>query len=332
MFLVRSGAADGYDKLVNELGGNPVKLVRRAGLSTAQFRNPNTYIAYPKLAELLELGASACARADFGLLLASRQTSTVLGDLPLLLSRHRSSGAALDEINQYLYLHARGVRLEQREIGDEVELKLQFDISSRLGINQLLQLSIGHLANFTTDIMGLEKGSLTLHLCQEMPVELAAAGSRLPYPRVSFGAGSDSVRVPSRWLRKPSRWDEQALRSHLQDYLSQLEQRYPDNLPDQVREVAGRILPSGECSLERVAATLDLHPRVLQKRLKKLGSSYGDLLQQTRREIAEQHLRHGSMSITELALNLGYADVSVFSRHFRKWTGRSPRQWQQHVR
>jgi hypothetical protein len=36
----------------------------------------------------------------------------------------------------------------------------------------------------------------------------------------------------------------------------------------------GHMLPIGECRIERVAATLDLHPRVLQKRLKQLGSSY----------------------------------------------------------
>jgi AraC-like DNA-binding protein len=35
------------------------------------------------------------------------------------------------------------------------------------------------------------------------------------------------------------------------------------------------------------------------------------------------------MSVTDLALNLGYADVSVFSRHFKQWTGLSPRNWQQ---
>ena len=45
-------------------------------------------------------------------------------------------------------------------------------------------------------------------------------------------------------------------------------------------------------------------------------------------EIAEQHLRYRSMAVTELALNLGYADVSVFSGNFRQWTGLSPRAWQ----
>jgi AraC-like DNA-binding protein len=123
--------------------------------------------------------------------------------------------------------------------------------------------------------------------------------------------------------------DPEALRRHFEEYAQFLQTRYPDCLQDQVRDIIGQALPSGECSLERVAATLELHPRVLQKRLQQEGSSYVKLLQDTRLTIAREHLRVGSMSITDLALNLGYADVSVFSRNFRRLTGMSARQWQQ---
>lgn len=44
------------------------------------------------------------------------------------------------------------------------------------------------------------------------------------------------------------------------------QRRYPDNLQAQVREIIGQSLPSVECCLGRVATTLELHPRVLQKR------------------------------------------------------------------
>jgi AraC-like DNA-binding protein len=122
------------------------------------------------------------------------------------------------------------------------------------------------------------------------------------------------------------------LSEHLRSYLAALQQRYPDNLCDQVRDVIGKLLPSGECSLEQVAATLDLQPRVLQLRLKRERSSYGELLRETRRDVAEQHLRHGSLSVTDLALKLGFAETSVFSRSFKAWTGQSPREWQRNHR
>ncbi|MDG2678283.1 AraC family transcriptional regulator, partial [Vibrio parahaemolyticus] len=49
--------------------------------------------------------------------------------------------------------------------------------------------------------------------------------------------------------------------------------------------------------------------------------------QQVRQDFAEQRLSENIQSITDIALQLGYAETAVFSRHFRRWTGKSPRQW-----
>jgi len=328
MFLVRSGAIEGYEKLVTELGGNPVQLMQDVGLNQTQFRNPNTYISYSRLAELLEITASACNRPLFGLLLARRQTSSVLGDLPVILSQHVTVRKALEDTDRYLYLHARGVKLQQQTRGDNLELGLAFEISSPRGLDQLIQMSTGHLADFTAELLNIDKYSLPLFLRQHAPGHSAQRPEQPFYTRIQFNADNNCIRIPKRWLDRKSHRNEQAIREHFADYLRRLQQRYPDNLQDQVRDLVGRILPGGECSGERVAAALGLHPRVLQKKLQQQGTSYSKLLRETRMEIAEQHLRHKTMGITDLALNLGYAEVSVFSRNFKQWTGLSPRQWQ----
>ena len=88
------------------------------------------------------------------------------------------------------------------------------------------------------------------------------------------------------------------------------------------------MLASGDCSLEHVAASLDLHPRMLQLKLRKLDVSYTQIMRSIRQTLAEDHLRRKTMSVTDLALNLGYADASIFSTQFKAWTGLSPKQWQ----
>ena len=40
MFLIRIGAIDGYERLVTDLGGNPVQLLAEVGFSPAQLRDP----------------------------------------------------------------------------------------------------------------------------------------------------------------------------------------------------------------------------------------------------------------------------------------------------
>ena len=210
-----------------------------------------------------------------------------------------------------------------------MEVGLSFDITSPLGLAQLRQLSVGQLEKFLVELLSIREPvrSFTPLLQQRSCApELTRLDARL-LSRIRFEAAVDGVRFPKRWLERQSHFNPETVRKHFQEYMQTLQQRYPDNLQDQIRDILAQLLPSGECSIERVAAALDLSPRVLQKRLKNEQTSYSSLLRQTRRVIAEQHLQHRTMSITDLALYLGYADVSVFSRHFRSWTGVSPRQW-----
>ncbi|BAN98602.1 hypothetical protein E05_38360 [Plautia stali symbiont] len=45
--------------------------------------------------------------------------------------------------------------------------------------------------------------------------------------------------------------------------------------------------------------------------------------------MATHYLQQRQLPISEMALLLGYSEVSAFSRAFRRWFGISPRQWRQ---
>ena len=327
MYLVRSGAAAGLEELVRALGGNPVEITRSAGLSPSQFRDPDNYIAYDKLAELLEICSRRCEAPLFGLLLAQRQSSTVLGALPVIVSQQSTVGAALDAVSRYLYLHASGVHINRELRGHVARLTLAMDFDSPLGIDQLMQMSVGHLATFIAGLVNADRFGMTLHLRQSPP-EASTDLRESMFRRVRFGESFDGINVDVQKFNSRPHADEFALNEHLRGYIEQLQHRYPDDLEHQVKDVIGRLLPVGECSIERVAATLGMHPRTLQSRLRDDRKSYREILQETRQGLAEHHLRYSAGSITDLALQLGYAEVAVFSRHFKRWSGMSPREWQ----
>ena len=85
-------------------------------------------------------------------------------------------------------------------------------------------------------------------------------------------------------------------------------------------------LPEGEPALADAASLLNMSVRSLQRRLKEESLTWQQLIENTRRVLVERHLRQPGMSITQLAFLLGFADVSSFSRAFRKWYGASPSQ------
>jgi len=187
-------------------------------------------------------------------------------------------------------------------------------------------MSIGQLYNHLVS-NGSPDHRISIHLQQPEPPQ---------YEKVSgyqnllvFGSDFDGVQFPTILSNYQLNQDSDILRDYFQQRIQMLEELYPNSLPSQLRYLFTNALASGDCSLTQVAASLNLHPRVLQKRLSAEGTSFSKLLQQTRQDIACQHLRSSNIAITDLALKLGYAEVAIFSRHFKRWTGLSPQQWRQ---
>jgi len=70
--------------------------------------------------------------------------------------------------------------------------------------------------------------------------------------------------------------------------------------------------------------------RSLQRRLNDEGTSYKDLLDETRRELASHYMAESHRSINEITYLLGFSEPSNFSRAFRRWTGCSPSAYREH--
>ncbi len=76
--------------------------------------------------------------------------------------------------------------------------------------------------------------------------------------------------------------------------------------------------------LEPVAATLDVHPQTLRRRLSKEGTSFSELKGQVRRDVALHFLGKQGLSIEEIAHRAGFSESSAFIRAFKGWTGVTP--------
>lgn len=324
MHLIRTGALMGYAAMVSKLGHNPIRLLEQVGFTSAQLRNPNNYVSYQKMADLLDITAAQCNDALFGLRLASTQNALVTGELAYSIGMQPTIGDSLRYANKHLALHAQGAHFDEQLRGDITRWCFYLDFTNDWGLQHLIQMSIGQVSN--TWVNGSTPDHrLSMHLQQAEPYQYQAVNNYQNY--IVFNSDFDGIQFPSAWSAYKIDQDPAILRDYFQQRVQLLEQLYPDSLPLQLKYLFTDALASGECSLQYVAASLDLHPRVLQKRLQDEGTSFSELLQQTRQDIACQHLRGSNIAITDLALKLGYAEVAIFSRHFKRWMGASPRQW-----
>ena len=101
--------------------------------------------------------------------------------------------------------------------------------------------------------------------------------------------------------------------------------RFSDSrVTHRARQVICRLLPQGEPRRETVAQSLHLSERTLQRRLDEEGTSFQQLLDDTRRALAEQYLARADLALLEVAYLLGFADPSNFFRAFRRWFAMTP--------
>jgi AraC-like DNA-binding protein len=79
-----------------------------------------------------------------------------------------------------------------------------------------------------------------------------------------------------------------------------------------------------QLSLELAAEIAESSSRTLRRRLREEGTSFRGILERIRFEAAEERLREPTLSLGDIAAELGYTDQSNFARAFHRWTGESP--------
>lgn len=80
-------------------------------------------------------------------------------------------------------------------------------------------------------------------------------------------------------------------------------------------------------TIEQVAGHLNVSPRTLQRRLKEENCNYKELIDELRKEFAISYLKRPDLNIGDIASLLNYADSSAFTRSFKRWTGKTPKEY-----
>lgn len=104
-------------------------------------------------------------------------------------------------------------------------------------------------------------------------------------------------------------------------YLSTID---PKAFTHSVRDILEDILPSGRPTLGSVARLMNRGVKTVQRGLKSEGTSFQQVLEQTRMSLAVTYLREPDLSLTHVAHLLGFSDQSNFTRAFKRWTHQSP--------
>jgi AraC-like DNA-binding protein len=147
--------------------------------------------------------------------------------------------------------------------------------------------------------------------------------------RVRFKARQNAIVFSSRDLDRPFvTYNEELLRvigAHLE---SELQARQAaSSVAQQVKQELKRSLAGRRPTRRGIAEQLHLSVRTLQRRLADAGTTFHQLVQDTRHELARMYLQQSAVELSEAAFLLGYEDSNSFFRAFHEWEGTSPGAW-----
>ena len=176
------------------------------------------------------------------------------------------------------------------------------------------------------DMLAGDMPTVTLHLSWPVP-PLLSNHEDLIAGRLFFGAPMSFLHVPADTLNEVCRFsDPLTYRLAIGDLQRTLDQRgRTTSFSEKTRRLLEKEPAQG--SIHWVARELSISVSTLKRRLSEEGTTFRELRQSFLRERAMLRLLDRSMSVTEVATELGYSDLTNFSHAFKRWTGRSPNEF-----
>jgi AraC-like DNA-binding protein len=323
VLLARAASLNGFAELVGELGGQSRLLLEMAGLNPDVLNEPDRLISITALSRVLDLAAAQLDCPSFGLLLSQRQGITILGPLGMLMRKSPTFREAFADMQKYLPLHSEAISFELEVNANIAVIRCILHVSGHDHGRQLLDLAMGVGCNIVRMYTGQGWKPRSVYFQHQAPLDLAPYRMVFRAPLL-FAQTFNGVVVESRLLDTPVDSFEPEWQQFLGDYLDRLARSRKADMASRVALVIKNLLPRGGGSLTEVADLLGMTGRTLQRRLKAEGTTFQAVLDEVRREVAIAYLQAQTITLTELAQLLGYADLSTFSRAFKHWFGVAP--------
>lgn len=310
--------------LYRERGHDPARLLDGTGLDLAALEAPDCQVPLPLCLRVFANAFALDFEPGLGIALGRQLNLRSHGFLGYAILSSRTIGEAIDLCIRYF--RTRTSLIEIRLFREDDRAVVQLDERAPLGLlggvlmDALLTLMVVCGCQVTgRDFMGEVRLAAARQPHHDDWPEMARATLR-------FDCAFNQIRFPRIGLQLPiAQPDPQLQQMALVQCEAELKRLHDSGgLLADVRRVAKAHMAE-DATLEHTADRLGMSPRSLRRRLAELGTSYQMIIEQLRRGRAVELLLHSTLSVEQIAAELGYQDPSNFGRAFRRWTGMSPR-------
>lgn len=327
--LIRAASLRGFGVLVTELGGDPARLLDRFGIAADALEHDDDLLSITAHDRMLDATAEELDCPDLGLRLAERQDLTILGPVARAVASSATATEALDAAARFLFVHSPVLTIS---VDDDpwgrrgvVALTYRKEISESPYSPQAVELGLGVFYRVAVQLLGRSPGLRSVEI-PHGPLSPVARYLDFFSADVKFNRPVAALCVDARVLDSAFETADEDIRRAAVDHLTGAYPDPADSIATRVRRVVAESLPGAVPSLAEVARTLHLHPRTLQRRLVVVGTSFGRVVDDLRRDRAHRYITTTDLSFIQIADLVGFAEQSTLSHAVRRWFGVSPRQ------
>lgn len=305
-------------------GVDAVDVFASAGLTLSDYENkPSSRIPIENMTQLWESSVKATQSPAFGLEVCKYVHPVHFKALGMLIVSCKNLAQTLEKIVSYHALISDSVKISIHYTPNKIGL----NISAIEGVNispVAIDAFFSVVVKFYHNMMGAEQLVASLDLIRSEPK------SPTPWLQffdadIHFNQTENCLWMYRSFLEKSSlHFDEKVFNmneSAVQDYLESMQ---ANTWAEKCRKLITLDKDGESSDLVQIASELNLSERTLARRLKDEGTSFSQILQQKKQDLASYYLLETNESIISIALSLGFKDASNFNRAFQRWFKTTP--------
>ncbi len=323
---VRIGTAMAVPDVLRSLGVDPAAVLAKAGWSLDWFDDPDRLVAYRSRSRMVSVCIAATKCPHFGLLVGQRTRLSSLGLVGALVKYEADLGMALHSLVRYFHLHARGGLPTLVVRGSQATLGYATYLPGAEAVDQLGDAFLALALNIVRELYREDWRPGEVLFAHRKPVDVA------PYRRVfraplRFDAEQYALVFPADTLRRRVANANADILLLLKPQIEAVDAAHRSELPEQVRRFLRTAVLTHHAQADQVAALFSMHRRTLNRQLNAFGTTFHQILEESRFEVARQMLGNSGLQVGQIATALDYHDASAFTRAFRRWSGETPAAW-----
>jgi len=323
---ILAAAASGVMDFIDEQGGDAERIFAASGVDAACLDDPLAPMALSAFVAMMEEGARQTGNDNFGLWYGQRFLPEMQGLMGEVVLAAPTVGAALANMAEMFpyHQHATGCRFT-REDG---LLRMEYQIldPSLVQRRQDAELTLGMVLNVCRRGLGSRWVPERVEF-EHLRPEGWQTHERAFGAEVSFGHRTNALIFREEGMERHmptadlSRFQD--ARRRMLSMAGSAAYQAPSIVEAVMTELRAS-LPETPPHIATVADAMGIPRWTLQRRLSEAGVTFSDVVDRVRRDLAGLYLHQPHLPLSEIALALGYSELSAFTRAFTRWHGHSP--------